>query len=188
MTTFVHHEREKLVNAILYFAHNTKFLGKVKLFKLLYLLDFEHFRQTGRSVTGLIYSAWKFGPVPVLLMQEWEELEPDLAAAISIEPQRIIDYTRQAIQPKTNFDDTHFTKRELRIMTELATKYGDLQSESMIDLTHAENGAWAKVWQEGKGLNQPIAYKLSIDDNLPDREIILEYAMEYAAMRDVAYT
>lgn len=30
-------EREKLINAILFFASNTHFCGKVKLFKLLYL-------------------------------------------------------------------------------------------------------------------------------------------------------
>jgi uncharacterized phage-associated protein len=81
------HEREKLINAIIFFANNTKHLGKIKLFKLLYLLDFEHFRQTGRSVTGLDYRAWKFGPVPIDLYQEWDEPEQDLADAISIQPE-----------------------------------------------------------------------------------------------------
>lgn len=57
------HERQKLVEAVLYFATNVKKLGKVKLFKLLYFLDFEHFRDTGRSVTGMDYVAWKMGPV-----------------------------------------------------------------------------------------------------------------------------
>ncbi|EQD63619.1 hypothetical protein B1B_06949, partial [mine drainage metagenome] len=54
--------------------------------KLLYLLDFEHFRQTGYSVTGMEYHAWKMGPVPTDLFEEWEALEPDLAAAIDIKP------------------------------------------------------------------------------------------------------
>ena len=93
----INHEREKLINAIIYFAQHTQYLGKIKLFKLLYLLDFEHFRQTGQSVTGLTYSAWKYGPVPVALAQEWDELEPDLAAAIAIRPEQVIDYERQAI-------------------------------------------------------------------------------------------
>ena len=38
----INHEREKLINAIIYFAKNTRFLGKTKLCKLLYFLDFEH--------------------------------------------------------------------------------------------------------------------------------------------------
>jgi hypothetical protein len=28
------------------------------------VVDFTHFRETGRSVTGLDYQAWKMGPVP----------------------------------------------------------------------------------------------------------------------------
>ena len=51
----VPHDRDKLINAIVFFAKNTKYCGKIKLIKLLYLLDFEHFRQTGRSVTGMDY-------------------------------------------------------------------------------------------------------------------------------------
>jgi Antitoxin SocA-like, Panacea domain len=61
--------REKLINVVVYFASNTRHCGKVKLFKLLYLLDFTHFRETGRSVTGLDYRAWKMGPVPLELMK-----------------------------------------------------------------------------------------------------------------------
>ncbi len=96
------HERKKLINSIIYFAHHTKHLGKIKLFKLLYLLDFEHFRMTGRGVTGLNYHAWKYGPVPVALDQEWEEPEADLAAAITIQPERIIDYVRETVAPPGN--------------------------------------------------------------------------------------
>ncbi|EQD73859.1 hypothetical protein B1A_04740, partial [mine drainage metagenome] len=61
----ISHEREKLINAIIFFAIHTRFLGKTKLFKLLYFLDFEHHKETGRSVTGMDYFAWKMGPVPV---------------------------------------------------------------------------------------------------------------------------
>jgi hypothetical protein len=60
----VSRSRNKLINAILYFAERTRCLGKIKLFKLLYLLDFKHFRQTGHPVTGMEYRAWKMGPVP----------------------------------------------------------------------------------------------------------------------------
>ena len=91
--------REKLINAIVYFAANTQHCGKVKLFKLLYLLDFAHFRETGRGVTGLDYRAWKMGPVPLDLMQEWDQLEPDMARAIDIVPEKVIDYIRERSCP-----------------------------------------------------------------------------------------
>src|SRR5260370_37737235 len=86
--------REKLINAVVYFAANTRHCGKVKLFKLLYLLDFTHFRETGRSVTGLVYHAWRMGPVPLSLMQEWDQLESDIADAIAIVRERAIDFIR----------------------------------------------------------------------------------------------
>ncbi|MBK1717163.1 hypothetical protein CKO27_05780 [Thiocystis violacea] len=176
------HEREKLINAIVYFARNTRYLGKIKLFKLLYLLDFEHFRQTGQNVTGLAYSAWKYGPVPVALAQEWEELESDLAAAIAIRPQQVVDYERQAVIALTEFDDSHFSRRELRIMAELVNKYGEEYSPKMIDVTHAENGAWAKVWNDGEGFNQRISYDLALADDETHRDAILEAAEEYQAI------
>jgi uncharacterized phage-associated protein len=179
----VTHEREKLINTILYFAHETKHLGKIKLFKLLYLLDFEHFRQTGRSVTGLDYRAWKYGPVPVEVMQEWDAPEADLQAAISIQPERVIDYVRETLVPQAAFDDSHFTRRELRIMEGLAARYGDTYSPAMIDVTHEENGAWAKVWRDGRGMDEEIPYALGLDPDSPFRDAILEIAGEQASVR-----
>lgn len=182
----VSHDREKMINAIIYFANHTRHLGKIKLFKLLYLLDFEHFRQTGRSVTGLDYRAWKYGPVPVALVQEWDEPEPDMTSAIRIEPEKIFDYVREAVAARASFDDSHFTKRELRIMADLAAQYCDVFSHSMIDVTHAENGAWARVWNNGSGFDQPIDYALSLAEDDPHRAAILEFAREHQAIAHTA--
>src|SRR3990172_2038157 len=52
------HEREKLINAIIFFADNTRFLGKTKLCKLLYFLDFGHFKgmNVGSEEPGIVES------------------------------------------------------------------------------------------------------------------------------------
>ena len=81
---FVSHHRGKLLNAIVYFIANTRRCHTLKLFKLLYFLDFEHFRQTGQSVTGLRYVAWPKGPAPDDLWHELDAPRPDLAATVSI--------------------------------------------------------------------------------------------------------
>jgi uncharacterized phage-associated protein len=174
--------REKFIQAILYFAHNTAALGKIKLFKLLYLLDFEHFHQTGRSVTGLEYRAWKMGPVPAELVQQWDALEDDLAAAIRIVPEQVIDYWREKVVPLQPFDARHFSKRELRLFESIAAEYHGAMSEKMIDVTHAENGAWAKTWAQGAGTDAVIDYKLAVADNDPNRAAILQAAAEYEAI------
>ena len=175
-------DRENFIQAILYFAHNTRALGKVKLFKLLYLLDFEHFRQTRRSFTGMEYRAWKMGPVPAKLVQQWDELEDDLAAAIHIEPRPVIDYERQNVVPVQPFDAEHFSKRELRLLEGLANRYRDTLSGKMIDVTHAENGAWAKTWANGAGNDNTSPYALVLADDDPNRVAVLEVAAQHNAI------
>ncbi len=178
----VSRSRDKLINAILYFAEHTRGLGKIKLFKLLYLLDFEHFRQTGRPVTGMEYRAWKMGPVPAALVQVWDDLDADLAEAIEVRPERVFDYVRENVIAKRAFDNAHFTPRELRILGELAARYADDSSEKMIDVTHDENGAWAIVWQDGTGSDRVIDYRLALAEDDPNREAILRAAAEYEAI------
>ncbi len=170
--------RTKLINAVVYFAANTRFCGKVKLFKLLYLLDFSHFRETGRSVTGLDYLAWQLGPVPLALVQEWDQLQPDLAGAVEIVHEPVIDYTRQLVVPRVQFDDSQFTKRELRLMGQLAARYRDEMTRPLIGFTHADRGPWDKIWDEGRGNNARIPYTLAIPDDDPNREAILQAAHE----------
>lgn len=177
--------RERLINAVVFFAKNTNYCGKIKLFKLLYLLDFEHFRQTGKSVTGYDYQAWKFGPVPVNLMAEWEQFEPDLAAAVHIVEEQVIDFVRQTVKVNdgVEFDDDEFSARQLRIMESLVEMYRETRSPTMIDVTHTQNGAWDKVWNGGKGSYREIPYELGIAEDAPEREIILEVAQEQSMRR-----
>lgn len=177
------HEREKLINAAIYFASNTAYCGKTKLIKLLYLLDFEHFRQTGRSVTGLEYRAWKLGPVPTVLFQEWMAPEPDFAAALDIVPEKVIEYERLKVVPRTNFDDRHFTRRELRLMDELAQRFHDELTRPLVNYTHAELGPWAKIWDGGQGSNERIPYSLAVADDDPHGKAVLEAASDYQSIR-----
>jgi uncharacterized phage-associated protein len=173
------HEREKLINATVFFATHTKCCEKIKLIKLLYLLDFEHFRQTGRSVTGLEYRAWKLGPVPPALFAEWEELDTDFAEAIDIVPEKVFDYERYRVVAKRDFDDSYFSRRELRLMEQLAVRFGEELSRPMINFTHAELGPWAKIWDNGRGDQERIPYTLAIPDDDPMRDAVLAAAAEY---------
>ncbi len=174
--------RQKLVNAVVYFAKNTQYCGKVKLFKLLYLLDFAHFRETGRSVTGMDYRAWKLGPVPQQLVQEWDQLESDLAAAVDIQPFKVIDYTREQVIARAEFDDSQFTKRELGLMADLAARFREELTKPLVNFTHAELGPWHKIWDDGRGQFERIPFTLAIPDDDPHREAILEAAREFEAI------
>lgn len=159
------HHREKLINAIIYFAKNTKKCGKTKLMKLLYFLDFIHFKQTGKSVTGLDYYAWKRGPVPKKLFDEISgEVSADLKKAIAIQP---IDRF-QKIVPKKKFDGKHFTARETRLLEQVAFVFKEADAEQMKEASHLKNEPWDRTKRE-KGMLAKIDYMLAVegmDDSL----------------------
>jgi uncharacterized phage-associated protein len=173
-------ERNRLLNAMIYFAQNTKNCGKVKLFKLLYLLDFEHFRQTGRSLTGINYEAWELGPVPRELYEHWGSIRDYSEGSLVTIDVPISNYVRSelTVTDGTIFDDSDFTPRQLKIMKALVDKFGDTLSGEMVDVTHAQNGAWNKVWCAGKGKNHTIPYELGLADDDPLRDYVLESAEE----------
>jgi len=176
------HHREKLINAAIYFAQHTEHCGKIKLIKLLYLLDFEHFRQTGRSVTGMEYRAMPMGPVPMALYEEWDALEADFAEAVDIVPERVIDYVRERVVPKREFNGEHFTPREMRLMNQLAERFRTDYSKPLVNVTHAERGPWDLIWDNGHGHLERIPYALAIRNDDPHAEAVREYAEEYAGI------
>lgn len=172
----ISYERDKLINAILFFAWHSQFLDQDKLFKLLYLLDVGHFQETGLTVTGMPYHACMSGPVPLTLARSWPTLPPDLAAAIG---RQKADPAR--IYPKRPVDPAYFTPREMRIMAALAQRYGSTAAEG-IDVTAADNGAWRGTLCANKGQEQMIDYTQVIDRDHPYPEAIFEAAAEYRAL------
>jgi uncharacterized phage-associated protein len=175
LTMIITHEREKLIDAIIYFVQNTKHCGLVKLFKLLYLLDFIHFRQAGRSVTGLNYCVWPRGPAPREL---WHEIkggpEEDLAQSVGFENPDETELKRLTrIVARRQFDGRYFSKREKVILDKLAFIYLDAKADDMIEVTHLKGHPWETTLKE-KGLNAEIDYMRALDggtDQLDYEEI-----------------
>ena len=156
------HDREKLINAIIFFASNTNFLGKTKLCKLLYFLDFEHFKDTGRSVTSMDYYAWKMGPVPVELYEEVESPEPDMAEKVEFVERPTKRGPMLTVRPLAAMDESLFSKREMRIMRILAEEYRDTVADNIIEATHLENQPWHQIYVEQGKRQQLIPYALAL--------------------------
>jgi len=152
-----------LINAIIYFADQTRYCGKTKLMKLLYFLDFKHFKQTGKSVTGSDYFAWEMGPVPKNLFEEISgKMKPDMQKAIQIQP---AGEKFQKIRPKSGFDSQYFSPKELKLMEDIAFIFKDARAEDMIESSHLENEPWDRTLKE-KGMYQQIDYMLAIDSDV----------------------
>jgi len=176
------HQREKLINAIIFFAKNTQFCGKTKLIKLLYYLDFWHFSETGESVTGLDYSAWEFGPVPATLYEELSDnqMKPDLAEAVKFIPNNQF----QKIVPKTAFDLKYFSKREKRLLNKAVEIFKTAKADDMVESTHIPNNPWHETLTK-KGKFQHIDYLLAINGD--SRSISRDEALNRTREREEMY-
>lgn len=167
----INHKREKLLNAIIYFLKNTKYCGKTKLFKLLFYLDFTHFKETGRAVTGLDYFTWQYGPAPESLFEEMKKPHDDFKAAINILSKDFESF--QAMQARRPFDKKFFTKRELRILEQVSYIFKEALAKDMVESSHLPNEPWDTT-KRTKGMSKPIDYMLALDgsaDSLSREEV-----------------
>jgi uncharacterized phage-associated protein len=162
-TMLINHKREKLLNALIYFSKNTRVCGKTKLFKLLYFLDFIHFRETGKSVTGLSYYAWDKGPVPQDLFHELKQPDKDLKeTVILLNKSDDEDDKLCRVIAKKPFDPRFFSKREMKIMKDLSFIFKDALAKDMVEVTHLIGTPWDKTIKE-KGPGKRIDYALAVD-------------------------
>lgn len=174
MDTSLH--RNKLINAVLYFAKNTRYLGKTKLMKLLFFLDFKHFQETAKSVTNLEYFAWERGPVPKDFFFELSNSNQpeDLKKVINV-CKVADDSDFRAIIAKGKPDLRYFSKREFRILSEIAETYRDVKADDISEISHLENEPWDQTLRQ-KGDNHHIDYLLAIDNK--KRSLPFEVAKE----------
>lgn len=175
-------QREKMLEAIRFFAEETINCRLTKLLKLLYFLDFIHFKEIGRPVTGLVYKAWRRGPVPSSLYGEIKyEQQPDFKSKVQLKKVIIND------KPALNFvavgkpDLSIFTRREKRILKELTKKYFKSNAEDMVEETHFKHLPWHQVYKVERRSGEVIPYNLALD------ELLREPFEEFTSERDQVF-
>lgn len=157
-------KREKIFHTIAFFVENTRACHKVKLFKLLYFLDFEIYRQTGKSTTGLLYFAWPMGPVPRALFDEFKSPPSDMRSALTVIVADADDpYSGLTIRPRVKFDESVFTRRELTEMRRLAEIYRDATADMMSEVSHLRGRPWHRIYEVENRHQALIPYTLALD-------------------------
>ncbi|MBU1921790.1 SocA family protein [Patescibacteria group bacterium] len=131
--------QEKYKNIILFFANKIKngTLGKLKIMKLLYFLDFDYFEKYGKSVSGDEYLRFENGPIP--------RMGEKMLKKMSGKDVRIIrkkmsfGYNdQQHIEPLKDFDVKFFSKEELLFLDETANKWEEFTGAEMKSASHGE--------------------------------------------------
>ncbi len=148
-------ERERLKNVVQFFSGGQT--DQQKLFRLLFIMDFEHFRQTGKSITGVNYRSTPKGPVPCV----------DLSG--------LFDGAENGLHAMR---DELFSHRMLATIKYVATRYRGPNSPTLKETLTACNGAFAVT-----PIGEVIAYEKAIPEDLPDGADLLVIAAEHAQRR-----
>jgi uncharacterized phage-associated protein len=180
----VNKSRDKLIHSIVFFVTNTKNCNKLKLFKLLYFLDMDHYKATGRPVTSLHYFAWPMGPVPKELFEEIDKPKEDFKKFIKIIPQSFLDpdfkvaSPSKAIifKPTVTFNEKIFSPRELKLMNRLVEIYKDVGAKDISEISHAKGDPWDRVFNIEKNKQAEIPFIYALD--MTDAKITKEQAEE----------
>ena len=147
-------DKEKYRNAILLFASNTPNLGRVKLNKLLYFLDFDHFEKYGEPVTGDTYQNNELGPVPMHVEQVISEMESERLIEVVVEP--VIDYARYRLIPLSRYNSNAFKPSEMEMLCAIADKWAHHTAKEIVIASHGE-APWVAT-RNGEIIPYALAY------------------------------
>lgn len=162
--------QKKYINAILFLCQKLggSIVGKKKLYKLLYYIDFDNYeyKESMKSITGNTYVAWKMGPVPsdngriieyMISQKLLSEKEIHLSDGLNDAKQ----YT--ALKEP---DMSIFTDDERFIMKRVIKKYGQLTGKQLEILTHAEAPFIATEQNEIMDYGLTFYRETSFDDSV----------------------
>jgi uncharacterized phage-associated protein len=160
----------KLKAIILYFSINTNKLGKIKLMKLFYYLDFVHLKRYGRPVTFDTYIHLEHGPIPSVIKNIIDEASDDieysvLRDTIKVEKVKTRKNEMSKFRPLRDFtkdDEKLFSETELEVLAEIARRFQDSTSDQIEKESHNESS-----YKKTRYL-QTIPYELAAEDKDTD--------------------
>lgn len=166
---------EKALEAVVWLATESPGISFYYLSKILYFADKQHLIKYGRPVLGDRYIAMNDGPVPSgvydLVKESWLE-PPPIAKAVS--EALTIERPRIRANRKPNLD--YFSESDLECLGDSLEKYGDMPWLMLRKIAHNE-----RAWDEAS-LNGEMDYALIIDEDVPNRDKLVEELLESARL------
>lgn len=147
---------EKMQQVILFFLEriNNVHLGRTKLMKLLYYVDFDHFEKQGKSITGAMYRKRPHGPVP----DQAQGLIRDMArkGLVQAVKAKRAKYAQHRLIAQARFNAACFSGEELRTLEKVAEKWEDASAAQIEAASHAES-PW-QATKEGTRIDYELAH------------------------------
>lgn len=158
-------DKAKYENAILLLASRVPNLGRVKLNKLLYFADFDHFEKYGAPITGDTYVNNDLGPVPMHVQDILDAMEREKKVIQSEE--QVIDYVRYSLRPLVEPQLGVFAASEMDMLCNVASKWGPHSAKELVIASHGE-APWIAT-RKGETIPYALAYyRGKYDESEPD--------------------
>jgi putative zinc finger/helix-turn-helix YgiT family protein len=141
----------KLINMVIFFAYHG--VLKTKLMKLLWYADFLMFKRHKKSISGISYLKYKYGPVPKKINSMLGTMESINKIEISEEDDWFNGYTIITIDSRENVNTSILNENELNIIKYVNDYFKDYGSKQIVDYSHKE-----KAWIDTED-RQEISYQ-----------------------------
>lgn len=128
----------KFCAMVLFFAHRSQELLKVKLLKLLNYADMIFYQENGISMSGTRYVHLTFGPVPKDYDMLFGMMESDHVAHMKITFEN--GYEKHQVIPDCEIPDGILADSEMDVLERIYEKFADFGSAEISDYSHKEKG------------------------------------------------
>jgi len=159
---FSKEQLEKVGNTIIYLLNKIDDVPKTKLLKLLYILDEEAVKRSGRPFLNLHYKVWHLGPVAEEIFNDLSSDEVTLLSeyiSIKERPDKATYYKAEKA-----FCDDEFSNNDIKLLDEIIDKFGHFTSKELVKYTHREGTLWYKI-TKNEGLSEVFDKKLALSSN-----------------------
>ncbi|MBL7966988.1 MAG: DUF4065 domain-containing protein [Prolixibacteraceae bacterium] len=125
---------------------------KTAMNKLLFYADFLHFKNTGRSITGLKYVAIDFGPVPNHYGSMYEMLMDENIIGIN-GSMTDFGFTERFVPGQIEIDKSVFDDSETSDIDRIVREIGKKSTKEIVEQSHQE-----EAWLENQESKSTISY------------------------------
>lgn len=142
---------DELVLYISYRLMTTAEFGKTKLNKVLWMCDFEHFREWGESITGVDYVHQNFGPIAGCLENRLNNMVADSKIAMAYQDR--FGYVQHRPVPLVSPNLRDFSGLEISTVERILEETRPLSARELTEISHEHPG-----WQ-GTKQGETIPYE-----------------------------
>jgi putative zinc finger/helix-turn-helix YgiT family protein len=158
LTGFQPLQVDKLTEAIKYFCYEDR-IPKTKLMKLLFYADFKHYKEYGRSITGIQYAHLPYGPVP-------DKYDLWISTILADNPSIFKDEVwfnenpAEIITSNESADISMFENSEVLVLATVKEIFKNFSARKITDFSHQEEGY--RETRNGQIISYEYAKKLRI--------------------------